>query len=292
MSKTNMITNFLSLLYDTGKYIEDEYILIENTDKMKLVLAKYGKTIVRKENNPYELDTDLTHKFMERLVINDTGNINSNVKTYQVLLESYNNSIEKIMNKLIKIDTELFNILFLLNQHTTIKSPITDMYYGKTRDTDVITDIDIMKATNILYDMLQDILDLITPKNIDDIKDLEKDESVFFGYLLSLCETSVDIVTDNLELYDTAYNCVYGLNMISNLLKELLTSRTFNIIQHMVNDKFDELFEYITNFLWLNEEHNLQKYVNKYGNNIKDIFMDNNERNKSVKQLFNFRKKY
>jgi len=287
-----MITNFLSLLYDTGKYIEDEYILIENTDKMKLVLAKYGKTIVRKENNPYELDTDLTHKFMERLVINDTGNINSNVKTYQVLLESYNNSIEKIMNKLIKIDTELFNILFLLNQHTTIKSPITDMYYGKTRDTDVITDIDIMKATNILYDMLQDILDLITPKNIDDIKDLEKDESVFFGYLLSLCETSVDIVTDNLELYDTAYNCVYGLNMISNLLKELLTSRTFNIIQHMVNDKFDELFEYITNFLWLNEEHNLQKYVNKYGNNIKDIFMDNNERNKSVKQLFNFRKKY
>ena len=292
MSKTNMITNFLSLLYDTGKYIEDEYILIENTDKMKLVLAKYGKTIVRKENNPYELDTDLTHKFMERLVINDTGNINSNVKNYQVLLESYNNSIEKIMNKLIKIDTELFNILFLLNQHTTIKSPITDMYYGKTRDTDVITDIDIMKATNILYDMLQDILDLITPKNIDDIKDLEKDESVFFGYLLSLCETSVDIVTDNLELYDTAYNCVYGLNIISNLLKELLTSRTFNIIQHMVNDKFDELFEYITNFLWLNEEHNLEKYVNKYGNTIKDIFIDSNERNKSVKQLFNFRKKY
>ncbi len=60
----------------------------------------------------------------------------------------------------------------------------------------------------------------------------------------------------------------------------------------MVNDKFDELFEYITNFLWLNEEHNLEKYVNKYGNTIKDIFIDNNERNKSVKQLFNFRKKY
>jgi len=291
MSNT-IIYNFLSNLYDTGINIENDYAFIENVDKIKQTLSKYGKTIVKNSVNPYMLDTDLIHNFMEKLEINYTvSNINNDIKNYKNLLEMYNNNIEKIMNKLLVIDTDFFSILFLLNLHTTNKSPITNVYYGKVRDTDVVTNTDIMKAKNILHDMLQNILDLITPKNIDDVVNVEKDESVFYGYLLSLCETSLEIVTDNIQLFDTVYNCVYGINAISSLLKDLLTSRTFDMVVEMVDENFEDLYQYITDFLWYNNNHNLQKYVNKYGNTIRDTYIDLTERNRSVKQLFNFRRK-
>ncbi len=82
-----------------------------------------------------------------------------------------------LMLEILKIDTKLFNILYLLNLHNSFRSPITGVYYGKTRTkinengypmlSDVVTSTDIYSATVQTLDFLACILKLITFVDID-----------------------------------------------------------------------------------------------------------------------------
>jgi hypothetical protein len=82
-----------------------------------------------------------------------------------------------LMIEILKIDTKLFNILYLLNLHNSFKSPITDVYYGKARTTingngypvlsNTVTSTDIYNATIQTIDFISCILKLITFIDID-----------------------------------------------------------------------------------------------------------------------------
>jgi hypothetical protein len=82
-----------------------------------------------------------------------------------------------LMIEILKIDTKLFNILYLLNLHNTSRSPITGAYYGKERTkinengfpvlSDSVTSTDIHNATVQMLDLINCILRLITFIDLD-----------------------------------------------------------------------------------------------------------------------------
>jgi hypothetical protein len=82
-----------------------------------------------------------------------------------------------MMLEVLKIDTKLFNILYLLNLHNSVRSPITGAYYGKQRTkinehgypvlSDTVTNTDIHNATLQTIDLISCILKLITFVDID-----------------------------------------------------------------------------------------------------------------------------
>jgi hypothetical protein len=90
-----------------------------------------------------------------------------------------------LMIEILKIDTKLFNILYLLNLHNSSRSPITGVYYGKTRTkindhgfpvlSDVVTSTDVHNATTQMIDFVACILKLITFVDIDTYDKLMED---------------------------------------------------------------------------------------------------------------------
>lgn len=82
-----------------------------------------------------------------------------------------------LMIEILKIDTKLFNILYLLNLHNSCRSPITGVYYGKTRTkinehgypvlSNEVTSTDIHNATIQTLDFVSCILRLITFIDLD-----------------------------------------------------------------------------------------------------------------------------
>jgi hypothetical protein len=90
-----------------------------------------------------------------------------------------------LMLEILKIDTKLFNILYLLNLHNSCRSPITGVYYGKIRTkindngfpvvSDVVSNTDIHNATIQMVDLLSCILKLITFIDIDSYNKIIED---------------------------------------------------------------------------------------------------------------------
>lgn len=90
--------------------------------------------------------------------------------------QTYYNPMQLIV-EFLKIDTKLFNILYLLNLHNSFRSPITGVFYGKPRTkindrgfpvlSDQVTSTDISSATTQMIDLVSCIIKLITFVDID-----------------------------------------------------------------------------------------------------------------------------
>ncbi|VBB17770.1 hypothetical protein YASMINEVIRUS_233 [Yasminevirus sp. GU-2018] len=139
---------------------------------------------VRETSDTYE---DFNLKVFQTALtkVKVTKFIDSSIDDLGVTRPQYYFNPMSIMLEILKIDTKLFNILYMLNLHNSSRSPITGAFYGKPRTkinengfpvlSDVVTSTDIHNATLQMLDLLGCILHLITFIDIDSYNKIIED---------------------------------------------------------------------------------------------------------------------
>lgn len=138
-----------------------------------------------------------------------------------------------LMIEILKIDTKLFNILYLLNLHNSCKSPITGVYYGKTRTkinehgypvlSNDVTSTDIHNATIQTLDFVNCILRLITFVDMDAYNKIIEDH--FSIGAVGTVQPALDtpIMIDDTAAYNNHLSGVSQENIPTFLYGQLLS---------------------------------------------------------------------
>lgn len=138
-----------------------------------------------------------------------------------------------LMIEILKIDTKLFNILYLLNLHNSCKSPITGVYYGKVRTkinqhgypvlSNDVSSTDIHNATIQTLDFVSCILKLISFVDLDAYNKIIEDH--FSISAVGVVQPALDtpIMIDDTAAYNNHLSGVSQENIPTFLYGQLLS---------------------------------------------------------------------